>query len=219
MTAASRDAPAEAAAARAYRALERMIVTLELPPSSTTTEGALIELLALGRTPVREAIQRLAWEGLVEVRPRAGLAIAPLTASDWPLVIDARRGVEAVLARSAARHAAAGAAAQLSAASLAMNRAVVAGNVIAFLEADKQLDEIIAQIADNVFAARLAAPLQTHSRRFWYRYQSGMGLAQAAEHHVRLIGAILEGDVKRAESEAKRLMAMLRRLAEQAARR
>ena len=82
------------AAARAYRILERMIVTLELAPASVATEGALIERVGLGRTPVREAIQRLAWEGLLEVRPRAGMAIAPLHAGDWLRVLDARRGVE-----------------------------------------------------------------------------------------------------------------------------
>ena len=81
-----------------------MIVTLELAPGSVATEGALIERLGLGRTPVREAIQRLAWEGLLDIRPRAGLAIAPLHAGDWLRVIDARRGVEIVLARSAARY-------------------------------------------------------------------------------------------------------------------
>lgn len=219
MTDATKEMPAEGAAARAYRALERMIVTLELPPSATTTEGALIELLELGRTPVREAIQRLAWEGLVEVRPRAGIAIAPLKASEWPLVIDARRGVEILLARSAARHATADAAARLADASRAMNRAVAAGNVIAFLEADKLLDEITAQAADNAFAARVAAPLQTHSRRFWYRFQSDTGLTHAAQHHVGLIGAILDGDEEQAGREADQLMAMLRQLAVQAARR
>ena len=78
-------------------------MTLELAPGSVATEGALIERLGLGRTPVREAIQRLAWEGLLEVRPRAGVAIAPLHAGDWLRVLDARRGVEIILARSAAR--------------------------------------------------------------------------------------------------------------------
>src|SRR5690606_13001933 len=82
----------EPAAARAYRMLERMIVTLELAPGSVQTEGALIERVGLGRTPVREAIQRLAWEGLIEIRPRAGLGIAPLHQSDWLRVLEARRG-------------------------------------------------------------------------------------------------------------------------------
>ena len=71
----------------------------DLAPGSIATEGTLIERVGLGRTPVREAIQRLAWEGLLEVRPRAGMAIAPLHAADWLRVLDARRGVEKVLAR------------------------------------------------------------------------------------------------------------------------
>lgn len=209
----------EPAAQRAYRALERMIVTLDLPPGGTTTEGALIEKLALGRTPVREAIQRLAWEGLIEIRPRAGLAVAPLLAPDWPLVVDARTGVEIVLARSAARHASSPDRQRLEEAADAMNAAVSAADTIAFLEADKQLDEVIAAASDNSFAVRVAAPLQTHSRRFWLRYQSDTGLAQSAEHHIRLIKAVLDGDEWQAGREAERLMAMLRQLAEHAARR
>lgn len=208
----------EPAATRAYLALERLIVTLELAPGSVATEGALIERLGLGRTPVREAIQRLAWEGLVDVRPRAGLAIAPLHGADWLRVIDARRGVEIILARSAARFVTREAAGRFHAAALAMQQAVLAGDVIAFLEADKALDEAMAVAADNPFAARLAAPLQTHSRRFWFRYKAESGLAEAAEHHVRLIRAILDGDEDGAEAEASRLMALLRSHAEAASR-
>lgn len=204
----------KSASATAYRALEGMIVTLELAPGSVATEGALIERLGLGRTPVREAIQRLAWEGLVEVRPRAGLAIAPLHPADWLRVLDARRGVEVVLARSAARYVTRDAADRFHAAAVAMQKAVVARDVLGFLEADKALDEAMAGAADNPFAVRVAAPLQTHSRRFWFRYQAETGLGESAEHHVRLIGAILERDEKAAAQEADRLMSLLRGHAE-----
>jgi DNA-binding GntR family transcriptional regulator len=216
---AQQTSPGEPAAAKAYRALERMIVTLELAPGSIATEGTLILRLGLGRTPVREAIQRLAWEGLIEVRPRAGLAISPLHAQDWLRVIEARRGVEIVLARSAARFVTRQAAARFHDAALAMQKAVISADVVAFLEADKGLDEAMAEAADNPFAARLAAPLQTHSRRFWFRYRAETGLAEAAEHHVELIRAILDGDEDAAEREAGRLMALLRFHAEAAARR
>ena len=209
----------EPATARAYHALERMVVTLELLPGSVVTEGALIERLGLGRTPVREAIQRLAWEGLVEVRPRAGLAIAPLHAGDWLRVIDARRGVELLLARSAARFVTRNAADLFHAAALAMQQAVMSADVLAFLRADKALDEALALAADNPFAARVAAPLQTHSRRFWYRYNAETGLAESAEHHVALIRSILAGDEEGAASEAERLMTLLRIHAEAAATR
>ena len=196
--------PAEPAATRAYRALERMIVTLELAPGSVATEGALIERLGLGRTPVREAIQRLAWEGLLDIRPRAGLAIAPLHPGDWLRVIDARarrrdrsrtvgralrhaRGCGQV-SRRGARHAQGG-----------RWRTMCS----AFLEADKALDEALALAADNPFAARVAAPLQTHSRRFWFRYQADTGLAEAAEQHVALIRSILDGDETGAEDRGR----------------
>jgi DNA-binding GntR family transcriptional regulator len=209
----------EPVAAKAYRALEHMIVTLELAPGSYVTEGSLIERLGIGRTPVREAIQRLAWEGLLDVRPRAGIAIAPLHAGDWLRVLDARRGVEVVLARSAARFVTREAADLFHEAALAMQKAVVSGNVLAFIHADKALDEALALAADNPFAARLAAPLQTHSRRFWFRYKADTGLAESAEHHVALIRSILDGDEEAAAKDAKRLMALLRGHAEAAATR
>jgi DNA-binding GntR family transcriptional regulator len=209
----------EPAASRAYRELERLIVTLELPPGSVATESTLIDRLALGRTPVREAIQRLAWEGLIEIRPRAGLAIAPLHAGDWLRVIDARSGVEIVLARSAARFVTLETAKQFEEAALAMQQATSAHDVIGFLEADKALDEALAVAADNDFAARLAAPLQTHSRRFWYRFHRETGLADSARHHVALIEAIVRHDEAAAAERAEQLMTMLRSNAEAAATR
>ena len=209
----------EPATSKAYRTLEHMIVTLELAPSSFVTEGALIERLGLGRTPVREAIQRLAWEGLLDVRPRAGIAVAALHPGDWLRVIDARRGVEVVLARSAARFVTREAADRFHEAALAMQRAVISGNVLAFIQADKALDEALAIAADNPFAARVAAPLQTHSRRFWFRYKADTGLAESAEHHVALIRSILDGDEEAAAKDAKKLMALLRGHAETAATR
>lgn len=215
----SEQTQSEPAAARAYRALERLIVTLDLAPGSVTTETALVERVGLGRTPVREAIQRLSWEGLMEIRPRAGIAVAALHVGDWRKVIDARRGVEILLARQAARNVANEAAEQFREAALAMQRAVINGNVIFFLEADKALDEAMAFAAENPYASRLAAPLQTHSRRFWFRYKSDTGLTEAAEHHVGIIKAILDRDEEAAGKEAKRLMALLRSHAEAAARR
>ena len=204
----------EPAATRAYHELERRIVTLELAPGSIATESTLIDLLSLGRTPVREAIQRLAWEGLVEIRPRAGLAIASLHPADWLRVIDARRGVEILLARSAARFVTRDAANHFHDAALAMQKAVIATDVQTFLAADKALDAALALAADNEFASRLAAPLQAHGRRFWFRYRREAGLAALAEHRVALIRSVLDNDEAAAAADAERLMVMLRNHAE-----
>ncbi len=204
----------DAAAAQAYRVLEGMLVTLKLPPGSSTTERALIAAVGLGRTPVREAILRLAWEGLLEVRPRSGLGVAPLRPADWLQVIAARRGVEVLLARDAARFAAKAHAALLQVARQAMRQAVAQGDVEGFLEADKALDEAVGQAAGNPYAARLAAPLQAHSRRFWFCFQAQKGLAAAGERHMELADAILANDAPRAAASAGRLLDLLQAYAE-----
>ena len=86
-------------------------------------------------------MQRLAWEGLLEIRPRAGVAVAPLHPGDWLKVIDARRGVEILLARAATRNSTRETAEKFREAALSMQKAVIKDNVLAFLEADKSLDE------------------------------------------------------------------------------
>ena len=73
----------ESLAELAYRQLEEMIVTLKLEPGSIVNERALTDITGMGRTPVREAVQKLAWEGLMEIRPRSGIAIAPLNLQDF----------------------------------------------------------------------------------------------------------------------------------------
>lgn len=74
----------------AYLTLESLIVTLKLAPGSLVTEKQLIALADFGRTPVREAIQKLEWQGLIEVRPRAGLQIAPLNPAHPQMVLETR---------------------------------------------------------------------------------------------------------------------------------
>ncbi|GHD18293.1 GntR family transcriptional regulator [Tianweitania populi] len=201
-------------ALQAYHALEEMIVTLALEPGSTTTESILLERVGLGRTPVREAIQRLAWEGFLIVRPRTGLLVAPLDAGGWSKVMDARQGIEIVLARSAALSITPEARRPFLQASEAMYAAAATNDDKAFLAADKAWDEALAFASDNPFAVRVAAPLQTHSRRFWYRYRRGSGLAQAANRHITVIEAVLRGDADAAADAMQRLMDMLREDAE-----
>ncbi len=66
------------ASERAYRELRRKIVSLDLAPNQAIAELQLAELLGMSRTPVREALTRLASEGLVDFRSRAGTIVAPI---------------------------------------------------------------------------------------------------------------------------------------------
>ncbi|MFC7065992.1 GntR family transcriptional regulator [Brucella rhizosphaerae] len=203
----------ESLAEQAYRVLERSIVTLELEPGAIVNERSLIELTGMGRTPIREAIQRLAWEGLVEVRPRSGIAIAQIDPTDFTKVLDAREGVERVLARDAARFGSARDYERLKAAADAMRQAIPAEDVSLFLDADKAFDIVLGAAASNPYAARLAAPLQTHSRRFWFRLRPSTGITGSANAHAALIEAIISREPERASDTASELMAYLRTLA------
>lgn len=88
---------------RAYRALEEEIVTLRLPPGSVVSEALLSKRLAVGRTPVREALQRLARERLVVILPRRGIVVSEIDVAAHLRLLDVRRELERLLARSAAR--------------------------------------------------------------------------------------------------------------------
>lgn len=203
----------ESLADQAYRVLERMIVTLALEPGAVATEGALIELTGMGRTPVREAIQRLSWEGLMEIRPRSGVVIARLDPNDVNKILDTREGVERVLARDAAVNAVPLHHTRLQTAADAMQRAVAADDVAAFLDADKNFDTVLAQASANPFAARLAAPLQTHTRRFWFLLRKPGDLKHSAQAHMRLIEAIVSRKKEAAEEAAAHLVQQMRNLA------
>jgi len=63
---------------RAYRALEEEIVTLRLPPGTVVSEAMLSKRLGIGRTPIREALHRLARERLVQILPRRGIVVSEI---------------------------------------------------------------------------------------------------------------------------------------------
>src|SRR5437588_12000438 len=90
---------------RAYFQLEQMIATLELRPGAFVSEAELCERLGLGRTPVREAMQRLAREHLLQIMPRKGCVVSDCRFDDELNLIEVRRPLELVVARGAATRA------------------------------------------------------------------------------------------------------------------
>jgi DNA-binding GntR family transcriptional regulator len=198
--------PIKSSAEYAYQRLEQMVVTLELKPGSKTTEADLQKLVGVGRTPVREAIQRLTWEGLLVIRPRTGVKIAPLNGRDWMGIMEVRRTVELVLARTAARNCTPEARRMLDNATELMAQATSAGDMAAFVAADKLFDVAVAEASGNCHLVRAALPLQTHTRRFWMHYYGFQGVENTLKRHLRLADAIMVQDVGRAVREARMLM-------------
>jgi DNA-binding GntR family transcriptional regulator len=182
----------------AYLALEHAIVTLALAPGALVTEKQLIDLAGHGRTPVREAIQKLAWQGLIVVKPRVGLQIAEIHAEDHANVMQVRRKLEPVAAALVADAANEEQRARLVACARAMEECAVSGDVAGFFAADKAFDEILEDACPNSFMTAALGPVQTHSRRLWYSTANPERMDRSISLHVVVITAIHQGEVEQA---------------------
>ena len=79
---------------QAYRELEELIVTMRLQPGAVLSETALSTRLGIGRTPIREALQSLAREGLIVILPRKGILVSEINPGKQLLVLEVRRELE-----------------------------------------------------------------------------------------------------------------------------
>ncbi|MFC3074154.1 GntR family transcriptional regulator [Shinella pollutisoli] len=193
----------------AYRALEGLIVSLKLEPGALVTEKELIALSGHGRTPVREAIQKLAWQGLMEVRPRAGLRITAIRPGDHAEVMQARRRLEPLAAELVAIHADERQRERLVACAQAMTACSIRSDIEGFLAADKDFDGIMEEACPNRFLTAALAPLQTHARRLWFARADERHMDRSIELHVRVIRAVRQADGPGAAAAMAELMDVL----------
>jgi DNA-binding GntR family transcriptional regulator len=205
------DAPrAETLAERAYRILEDRIVTLKLPPGAWLTEQELASRAGLGRTPVREALQRLIGDGLAQVFPRRGVLIPDINPIDVFLALDTRVALERLQAHGAAARAKPHERKQCLAFARAMRGFGAAADVDRYMELDHGCDMLLAGAAANRFTTRALAPLLAISRRAWYRFCRDQDLAPAAELHAILMNAVADGEAEPAGAAAATLIEHVR---------
>ncbi|MBB6224333.1 GntR family transcriptional regulator [Rhizobium leguminosarum] len=195
----------------AYLALERLIVTLVLKPGALVTEKQLIDMAGHGRTPVREAIQKLAWQGLVLVKPRVGLQVAEIAPGDHGDVMQVRRELEPIAASLAAKHATDEQRIRLGDCARAMEDCAVSGDLAGFFAADKTFDEILEDACPNGFIMAALGPVQTHARRLWYSTANPERMDRAIALHVAVIHAIRQGVPKEAHAAMATLIDYLAR--------
>jgi DNA-binding GntR family transcriptional regulator len=203
-------APGETLADRAHRLIEDAIVRLDLEPGARVTEQDLASRFGLGRTPVREAVQRLVADGLLIVYPRKGMAVAPINPLEVLLALDARAALERVVAAGAARRARAEQRESLAGIGAAIRRAAEAGDAASYMQSDHAFDAAMGAASGNPFAVRALAPLQTMSRRAWFYFSREADLAAAARRHAALIEAVTAGDPAAAERASDDLVAHVR---------
>lgn len=192
---------------RAYVALEELITTLQLPPGAFLSELALADRLGIGRTPIREALQRLARDGLVLVVPRRGILVSEINLKTQLRLIETRRVLEALLARLAAERADAAERRRFEEIAAAMRGAAAASDDIAFMRLDREFNQLTAAAARNDFAVRSIAHMTALSRRFWYQHYKEVGdLGLSARLHAEVAEAIAGRDGAAASAASNALM-------------
>jgi DNA-binding GntR family transcriptional regulator len=179
---------------RAYRLIEEDIVTLALAPGAVVSEATLSTRLGIGRTPIREALQRLAREHLVQILPRRGIVVSEIDVVKQLRLIETRRALERLLARSAARRATRVEREAFAALAVGMDEAAAAQDDLGFMRHDRAFNLLLLDAAGNEFAASAMGLMNGLSRRFWFAHHKAMAdLPLTARLHASIARAIAEG--------------------------
>lgn len=191
----------------AYQEIEERIVTLKIAPGSALSEGALVDLLGIGRTPIREALQRLAREGLVTILPRRGIVVSEICTENQLELLTVRRELERLMARLAARRSTESDRDAFKAIALGMREAAKANDAFAFMRLDRELNLLVATACRNVYAKASMELTYVLSRRFWFaHHKQVLDLPLCASLHADLADAIRSRRQREAAAASDRLM-------------
>ena len=179
---------------QAYALLEEKIIGLELKPGQVYSEAELGELIQLGRTPMREALLRLAKERLVEMIPRRGVLICDIDLKQHLGLLETRRALDTLIVTRAARRVSPQLGKRLKECSAEMLRAAEDEDVDAFRRVDDEVDVLLGTASKSVFAVDAVKHLYAHCKRFWSYHHDHVDLAHSARQHSELLLAVAGGD-------------------------
>jgi len=186
---------------QAYKALEELLVTAELAPGSIWSEPALSTLTGFGRSPIREALQRLTSDHLVVPLRRHGFRITEVQVEEQLLVLEARRELERLVSVFAARRASASERQTHFEVAQQLRLAGQDHDTLLYLRLHFALKRFTATSARNPFIASALSPLHALSRRFFYVHRDRFGdLTEVADLHADLAESIGRGDEASAAS-------------------
>ena len=166
--AAARDTAPRSLAERAYEHLVRDITRLALGPGEVLAEKLLMERLQIGRTPIREALQRLAIEGLVVHLPNRGMFVAEITATSVQHIYEFRALIDGHAARLAAMRAGDDDIEDLASLHETLVHATEDDDIDRYVAMDRLFYEVLAHAAGNVYLAEVIPRIFNLHLRLWF---------------------------------------------------
>jgi DNA-binding GntR family transcriptional regulator len=181
---------------RAYALLKDKLTTLAYPPGDFLNIATLVGNLAIGRTPINHALHRLATEGLVQIIPRKGVVVSPLSIDDALHLIDVRLANERLCAQLAATRITAAEVADLRSVAAAFDAAVSTRDMPLIMNCDRLFHERIAAASGNSILIEILKVLHARSQRFWAISLASEGhLAEVTVEHQEIVAALAANDV------------------------
>jgi DNA-binding GntR family transcriptional regulator len=191
----------------AYLRIRDRIVSLDMPPGSVVQEARLREELEIGRTPIREALQRLALENLVRSIPHRGTFVTDINITDLARITEVRVVLEPHAAKLAAERLAASDRPAIQEL-LDVLEAGGATDQRELMRLDQRIHRQIYRAARNSFLESTLERYLNLSLRLWYLVlDHEVRLREAVAEHVELLRAVLAGDGSRAEDGMRRHVA------------
>lgn len=192
---------------QAYVQLEELIATMKLVPGTPVSESQLSTMLGIGRTPIREAIQRLSHEHLVTIMPKRGIFISDLNPQKQLRVLETRRELERLICKKSAKRSSADERKQFERIANDFNRAGKEQNEKLFLKVDKEFNDLTIVSSKNEYASKALSMLQGMSRRFWFGNSHQIGdISVAATLHADIAQAICDANEESAGLAVDKLL-------------
>ena len=192
---------------QAYSLLEHRIVTLKIAPGTLISDITLSRELEIGRTPVREALQRLAHEMLVEIEPRRATRISDLDVARQLQVMELQRPLEFALSDLARRKATSIQREGLRAIAAKILQAGLSANNEKYMHVNRLAYGELMESTHNRYFPLVFSPLHSVSHRFWFAFHREYASIEHSAHlHAARLRAVASGDMQEVHRATKELV-------------
>src|SRR5690606_22820505 len=197
----------------AYEKIEELIVTMALRPGQFLSINDVQSLAGFGRTPVHQAVTRLAGDTLIIVRPRHGLQIAPIDLSRERMLLRLRSDIERFVVQLAAERSSPSHRNQMLHMTRALRERRASLNIGDFNRLDRRIDKLVLAAAGEPFLESALRPLHTIFRRIGFMHHSHIAgdksLLRTIDSHIAVLDAVANRHVDRAANASDELITFL----------
>lgn len=188
----------------AYRRFKQALVTLSYKPGEYLNTAQVMNDLDMGRTPINQAIHRLANEGLLQVIPRKGVMVSPLSMDDALELIEVRLANEMLCMQLASQRITERQIATLTELNRQIEAASQERDRVRMMTLDHEFHQELAQIAGNNMLADILSVLHARAQRFWASTLSREGhMREVIDEHRAIIAALATQDSAAAAEAAQ----------------